>query len=201
MQVILRFMIKRLLFVLLVDILALPIQAQVKEQDYTVDKNGDIIVTVIVDNLPLQKDEIYAAAQKYMQEAYRDTKYKITTGSNNETITGEGEFAQFYEANFFPYSYFLNAPILLRVDAKDGRARVSVVLQYYTGKRVNANKTADIQDRISKFYPVNSDENEHKKLYGKAFPLLYKKVKQTLDEVVGMLNSTRSASSTMDANW
>lgn len=194
-------MIKRLFGILLVNILVLSIQAQVREQDYTVDRNGDIIVTVIVDNLPLQKHEIYAAAQKYMQEAYRETKYKIAASLDNETITGEGEFTQFYEANFFPYSYFLNAPILLRVDAKDGRARVSVVLQYYTGKRVNANKTEDIQDRISKFHPVNSDEYEHRKLYGKAFPLLYKKVKQTLDEVVGILKSTRSASSIMDENW
>lgn len=194
-------MTKRLFGILLANILVLSLQAQVKEQDYIVDKNGDVIVTVIVDNLSLQKHEIYAVAQKYMQEAYKDTKYKVTASSDNETITGEGEFEQFHEANFFPYSYFLNAPILLRVDAKDGRARVSAVLQYYTGKRTNANETIDIHDRISKFYPVKSDEHEHRKLYGKAFPLLYKKVKRTLDEVVEILSSTRSASPTMDADW
>lgn len=174
--------------------------AQTKGKDYTVDANGDVVVVKIVENLPLHKDDIYAASLKYLEEAYRDTKYKIVVNSQEKgTVAGEGEFLQFHDANYFPSSYFLNAPILLRVDAKDNRARISVTLSYYTGKRTNTNKTEDIHDRISEFYPVKEDETERRKLYGKAFPILYEKVQKVLGDVESSLTATRP--SITDDNW
>ena len=192
---------KRTVFGLLFTVLAvLPSLGQIKGQDYEVDQNGDVVIAKIVEGLNLQKLEIYAAAKKYMENAYRDTKYKLVINSlENGVVAGEGEYLQFYEANIFPYSYFLNAPILLRVDAKDGRARISVVLSYYTGKRTNINETKDIHDRISEFQPVKEDEPEHRKLYNKAFPILYNKVMKTLGEVEEELKSTRS--SVPDTDW
>lgn len=174
-------------------------RGQVKGSDYTVDGNGDVVVAQIVEGLALNKSEIYAAALKYMENAYKDTKYKIVIDSpENGVVAGEGEYLQFHEDNYFPYSYFINAPILLRVDAKDGRARVSVVLTYYTGKRSNINETVDIHDRISEFQPVKEDEMEHRKLYSKAFPILYGKVRKTLNEVVEVLRITRSSAPATD---
>ena len=55
--------------------------AQVKGQTYVVDKNGDIMITKIIEGLAMNKHEILSAAQKYMEEAYRDTKYKIVINS------------------------------------------------------------------------------------------------------------------------
>lgn len=178
----------------------LPVHAQINGQDYTVDKNGDVIISKIVENLALQRHEIYLSALKYMEESYKDTKYKIVINSpENGVVAGEGEYLQFHEDNYFPYSYFLNAPFLLRVDAKDGRARISIILSYYTGKRSNINETKDIHDRISEFQPIKEDEMEHRKLYNKAFAVLYKNSQKTLNEVVEVLRSTRS--SEPDTDW
>ena len=168
--------------------------AQIKGQDYTVDKSGNVVVYKIVEGLALQRYDIYLAALKYLENAYKDTKYKIVINSKeNGVVAGEGEYLQFHEDNFFPYSYFLNAPFTLRVDTKDGRAKLSIILSYYTGKRSNINESIDIHDQVSAFQPVNEDESEHRKLYTKAFQKLYEKISKTLNEVETVLKSTRSS--------
>lgn len=192
--------IRRLFGTIIVISLALAVQAQIKGQDYIVDNNGDVIVAKVVEGLVLQKHEIYIAAQEYLENAYKDTKYKIVINSpENGIVAGEGEYLQFHEDRVFPSSYFLNAPITLRIEAKDGRARISVILSYYTGKRSNINETEDIHDRISEFQPVNENQTERRKLYNKAFPVLFQKSQKTIKEVEDVLKSKRS--SIPDTDW
>ncbi len=192
---------KRVFITLIViSFLNLSALAQIKGQDYVVEKNGDIMISQIVDGLAIQKNEILSVALKYMEDAYKDTKYKIVINSlENGVVAGEGEYLQFHEDRIFPSSYFLNAPITLRVDAKDGRARISVILSYYTGKRTNINTSEDIRDRISEYQPVNESQTERRKLYNAAFPVLFQKAQKTLKEVEEVLKSTRS--SIPDTDW
>lgn len=191
---------KRVFITLIViSFLNLSALAQIKGQDYVVEKNGDIMISQIVDGLAIQKNEILSVALKYMEDAYKDTKYKIVINSlENGVVAGEGEYLQFHEDRIFPSSYFLNAPITLRVDAKDGRARISVILSYYTGKRTNINTSEDIRDRISEYQPVNESQTERRKLYNAAFPVLFQKAQKTLKEVEEVLKSMRSSIPDMD---
>ena len=187
-------MVRRFFCSIIAILFSLVAIAQIKGQDYTVDKSGNVVVSKIVEGLALQRDDIYLAALKYLENAYKDTKYKIVINSKeNGVVAGEGEYLQFHEDNFFPYSYFLNAPFTLRVDTKDGRAKLSIILSYYTGKRSNINESIDIHDQVSAFQPVNEDESEHRKLYTKAFQKLYEKISKTLTEVETVLKSTRSS--------
>ena len=187
-------MVRRFFCSIIAILFSLVAIAQIKGQDYTVDKSGNVVVAKIVECLALQRDDIYLAALKYLENAYKDTKYKIVINSKeNGVVAGEGEYLQFHEDNFFPYSYFLNAPFTLRVDTKDGRAKLSIILSYYTGKRSNINESIDIHDQVSAFQPVNEDESEHRKLYTKAFQKLYEKISKTLNEVETVLKSTRSS--------
>lgn len=187
-------MVRRFFCSIIAILFSLVAIAQIKGQDYTVDKSGNVVVYKIVEGLALQRDDIYLAALKYLENAYKDTKYKIVINSKeNGVVACEGEYLQFHEDNFFPYSYFLNAPFTLRVDTKDGRAKLSIILSYYTGKRSNINESIDIHDQVSAFQPVNEDESEHRKLYTKAFQKLYEKISKTLNEVETVLKSTRSS--------
>ena len=187
-------MVRRFFCSIIAILFSLVAIAQIKGQDYTVDKSGNVVVSKIVEGLALQRDDIYLAASKYFENADKDTKYKIVINSKeNGVVAGEGEYLQFHEDNFFPYSYFLNAPFTLRVDTKDGRAKLSIILSYYTGKRSNINESIDIHDQVSAFQPVNEDESEHRKLYTKAFQKLYEKISKTLNEVETVLKSTRSS--------
>ena len=187
-------MVRRFFCSIIAILFSLVAIAQIKGQDYTVDKSGNVVVYKIVEGLALQRDDIYLAGLKYLENAYKDTKYKIVINSKeNGVVAGEGEYLQFHEDNFFPYSYFLNAPFTLRIDTKDGRAKLSIILSYYTGKRSNINESIDIHDQVSAFQPVNEDESEHRKLYTKAFQKLYEKISKTLNEVETVLKSTRSS--------
>lgn len=187
-------MVRRFFCSIIAILFSLVAIAQIKGQDYTVDKSGNVVVSKIVEGLALQRDDIYLAALKYLENAYKETKYKIVINSKeNGVVAGEGEYLQFHEDNFFPYSYFLNAPFTLRIDTKDGRAKLSIILSYYTGKRSNINESIDIHDQVSAFQPVNEDESEHRKLYTKAFQKLYEKISKTLNEVETVLKSTRSS--------
>lgn len=73
-----------------------------------------------------------------------------------------------------------------------------ITFSYYTGKRSNINETIDIHDRISNFPPVNEAETEHRKLYGKAFPILLQKASKTIGEVEAALRSTLSSAPSAD---
>lgn len=192
--------IRRTLITIIATILTLTVQSQIKGQDYIIDKNGNVVVVKVLEGLSLQRNEIYAAALKYLENAYKETKYKIVINSpENGIVAGEGEYLQFHEDRIFPSSYFLNAPMMLRVDAKDGRARISVILSYYTGKRSNINESEDIHDRISEFQPVNENQEERRKLYNEAFPVLIQKAQKTIKEVEEVLKSTYS--SVPDSDW
>lgn len=190
----------RFVFLLLTLLATSIVQAQIKDKDYTVDSNGNVCITCVLENLSPNANDIYAAARHYIQNSYKHVKYKITTDNDAAgTIIGEGEYMAFHEGSYFPYSYFLNAPVMLRVDAKEGRARIILTLSYYTGKRMNGNDTAPVHDLISQHYPINESETAHRKLYGKAFPALFEKAKKTLEEIKTALLNTHT--SDVDNNW
>lgn len=186
--------------------MSISIFAEKENTEYTIDSEGNIVFVRILEDLSMGRQEIYNAAYKYISTAYRDTKYKIVNNSAEDgLVVGEGEYIHFHEANYPPSSYFLNAPIVLRVEAKDGRARLSLIVSHYTGTRTNINKREEIHDRISECPPIangnKSDKlyDRRKKLYEKAFVVLNGKVTKTLDELESSLKA--SASSALDDNW
>lgn len=172
----------------------------VKAQNYKVDENKNVVFTRLIEDLPLSRNDIYQSAKHYITNSYKETKYKINIDSEeNCIISGEGLFNNFHEDAYFPYSYFLNAPFTLRVDAKDGRARLSIVLTNYTGTRTNQNKKELVEDLISAFPPVNENEDSHRKLYTKAFTKLMAKVEKTLTELEEKLKNTQAV--VVDDEW
>ena len=199
-------MMKKIILLFMSMCLAFNVMAEDKKQEYVIDDEGNVVFSRIIEDIPMSKAELYEAAYKYISTAYRETKYKIIKNSAEDGIVaGEGEYVHFHEANYPPSSYFLNAPIILRVDAKDGRARLSAIVSYYTGTRTNINKREEIHDRISECPPITKgDKSEklydrRKKLYEKAFVVLSEKVQKTLGDFEHSLKAARSASA--DDNW
>lgn len=197
---------KKIILLFMSMCLAFSAMAEDKNKEYVIDSEGNIVFSRIIEDIPMNKAKLYEAAYKYISTAYRDTKYKIVKNSAEDgTVAGEGEYIHFHEANYYPSSYFLNAPIILRADAKDGRVRLSAIVSHYTGTRTNINKREEIHDRISECPPIAKvDKSEklydrRKKLYEKAFVVLSEKVKKTLKEFEESLKASRSAAA--DDNW
>lgn len=154
------------------------------EDDYKVDDEGNIVVSKVVEGINAGKADIYAAALKYIKNAYKVTKYQITTENEKVgTIIGKGNLLNYYSKTIFPSTYYISSDIFLRIDAKEGRVRISVYAQEYGGQRQNANITEELHVRISDAPPVGDKVIEESSLYVKAFPLLLEQMEKILAEV------------------
>lgn len=154
------------------------------EQNYTVDNKGNVVFSVIHENLPVGKEQIHEAALKYLQEAYKDTRYEITYNDREKGIVvGNGIFSAFYESSNLISTKTFNVNFFVRVDAKDGRARIQFIAKQYKVTSLSDVKSNENEDvNIALVAPV-ADNNTNKKNYTKAFENLKKLVAKTLDNV------------------
>ena len=169
--------------------------AEVSSSDYTIDGDDNIVVSEIIEGINANAADIYAAAYDYISNAYKETKYKIIQdNAERGVIVGQGHYLNFCTMSVFPSAYYLCADFLLRVDAKDNRARISLYVREYGGQRQNINVTEELADKIVDFPPVNKSSNERERLYTTAFPMLIERMKATLDDVKEALGKTVSIS-------
>lgn len=169
--------------------------SEVSNSEYTKDDDGNIIVSKIIEGINANAGDIYATARKYIENAYKETKYKIVQDDAERGIVmGQGRYLNFCTMNVFPSTYYLCADFYLRVDAKDNRARISLYAKEYTGQRQNINVTEEIADKIVDFPPINTSKAEKERLYSTAFPMLIQHMKDTLAEVEEALGKTISVS-------
>lgn len=172
----------------------------VTKKDYTVDEQNNIVVSKIIENINGSQSEICILAKEYLVDAYEETKYEIlkediATG----TIIGEGMYSKFFSMNVFPNTFYLNATFQVKIDSKNGRARISLFVHEYGGQRINGNDVEDLSDIIVDFQPINPKNGEKKKLYNKAFPILIERMKVTISKIENALKN--GISSTHNDDW
>lgn len=156
----------------------------VKGTDYTIDDNGYIVVSEIMEGVNADKETIYNAAYEYIKNAYQETRYEIVQeDEDNGTVTGKGTYLNFCAMNMLLNTYYLCADFYLRVDAKENRARIALYVLNYSGQRIFEGTTEVLEDKIIDFPPVNESSTEKKKLYTRAFPILIGRMEATLSEV------------------
>lgn len=107
-------------FVFLVALLALSTQGY--SQNYKID-NGAVVVTKVVENIPGTAQEIYIRAKNYFVRSYGDSNSVLQTDDKeNGIIIGKGIYANLAYHTMGMHSF--KAYHILRVDIKDGRARI-----------------------------------------------------------------------------
>lgn len=163
--------------------------------DYTVDDKGNVVVSTIIENIGASKADIYQSARRYIANAYRETKYEIVQDDKEQGIvTGRGKYLNFYADEkeiVFKFNnrtvgwwtYYVSAEFWLRVEAKDGRARISLYAQSYYGQLYKGKTTEQIDVRIADVAPVNENCTEDAGMYAAAFPLLIDRMKTTMADV------------------
>lgn len=184
----------RIIFV--VNLLIVMLTSQVAfatESDYTVDNKGNVVFSVIHENLPVAKEQIHEAALKYLQEAYKDTRYEISYNDIEKGIVvGNGIFTSFYESSNLISTKTFNVSFFVRVDAKDGRARVQFIAKQYNVTSLNDVKSDENEDvDIALVAPI-SDNKTNKKNYTKAFESLKKLAIKTLDNVSAAIKAAQA---------
>ncbi len=109
------------------------------------DENNNLVFTKIVENLNLSKDEIYVKAFSYFAYNYKDAKSVIQQQDKDAgIIIGKGFYSEFSKFNksrdigmgiaFTTYDSY-GAVHILRINIKDGKARIVLTVDNYEVNR------------------------------------------------------------------
>lgn len=160
---------------------------------WKVDANG-VTFVITVDSLPLSSSEIIAYSKEYLEEAYRPSKYEIESMNIEKAVViGEGQFNNFDTYAAFPNQYTFNCHLHLRVDAKEGRARISFSITEYEVLRTNGNIAERTNVKVKDVSPANPDADNSRKMYNKVFLSLAKLAMETMYDLRDNLKSKISS--------
>lgn len=160
--------------------------------------NG-VSFVITVDSLPLSASDILAYSTEYLDEAYRPSKYEIERlDPEKGFVIGKGEFNNFESYAAFPNQYSFNCEHHLRIDSKEGRARVCLSIEEYDVLRTNGNKSERNKVKIKDVSPANPGAETSQKMYNKVFLSVAKLAISTLYDIRETL---KSKSSTDIEDW
>jgi hypothetical protein len=153
------------------------------EGKWELDDNGNITFTRIVEAPELSKDEIFNRVLGYFTYNYASGKSVIQTQDKEAgLVVGKGLYDNVHIGASIVTTY-IDAWHILRVDTKDGRARVIITLTDYE-KKVTGGSTPPSysSSKIASEYPIN-EKGMFKTVMSKAFYKTYKRAFATLDNV------------------
>lgn len=169
---------------------------------YEVDRNKNVVFTILLEGLPLSQTEVFQAAVDYLNNEYKTSRYEIAHNLPEKGIVvGTATLNSFYENNGLRSSSIFSVDYQLRVDAKDGRARVQVILTDYKETELSdtGNKKV-IETLISEVAPVSDNKSGNKRKFKKAFEKLQEYVERVLVSTSQSLKNARPAPDAND-NW
>ena len=181
---------------------AVSLQCAAGEMTYKADDNGNVIYTLMLEELPHSASDVYGAAKKYFDSAYKHTKYKITYDSAEDGIViGTGSFQQFFQGGNVVKVITFNVDFQLRVDAKDNRARLQLIAKDYILSTLNdlsANEKTSVS--IVTVAPI-AENKDNKKLYKNAFDAMSELVAKTMNEAAESIRSYTPSVRVSKEDW
>lgn len=149
---------------------------------YKIDGNN-VVVSVVIDDVPGTKDDIYIKVKNFFARTYRDANSVLQTDDKESgTLIGKGYFKQVYTWKILGVTtLYLNCYHILRVDIKDGRIRaICTVDQWekYDGKD-NKDETVNIVN----YAPITDKRFFDKGRQMEAFVDLVDMMHHTIDEL------------------
>ena len=162
-------------------------------KDYYKVENGGVSFIQIIDSLPHNASSIYAFAVEYFEETYKITKYEVRQNNAEKAfITGEGEFNAFEKYAAYPNQYTFTCNPTLRIDAKDGKARVCVSVKEYHQIRTNGNIKEEKDVDIADVSPINQGNDDSEKMYNKVFLALAKKALEIFEDFSDFIDNKQA---------
>jgi len=99
---------------------------------YGLDKNNSITRVTVIDSIPKSKDQIYVAVNDWFVRSFNDGKSVIQLNDKElGTIIGKGHISNMGNTLSFASSADISADVIIRVDMKDGRMRITTSIQKY----------------------------------------------------------------------
>jgi len=156
---------------------------------YTIDNNGGISITRIIEVDSASKDDLFNRAQEYFTYNYGDGESVIQI-NDRETgrIVGKGIYREIASTAGL-YMVLIDTWHILKIEAKDGRARVTVTLtEFIEDMTAYGGDSSDDTFMISKYYPF-TEKGVNKGAYLKAFLASYGIAIKTIENLEGDLRA------------
>ncbi len=167
------------------------------EGQWSLDDNNNVTYQRIVEVPEINKDELFNRAQNYFIYNYGSGKSVIQTQDKEKgQIIGKGIYDRLHTFSNGTGWVYLGTWHIIRVDVKDGRARIIITLTEYQedfkGILTNSN--------VSKEFPIN-DEGGRKNIMGKAFYKSHNKAIESLDLIEKAIKEGTTSKQIEDDKW
>ena len=165
------------------------------EGKWQLDDNENVTVVKVIEVPELKKDEIFNRALNYFTYNYVSGKSVIQIqDKDNGLIVGKGIYDNVITT-------YVDAWHILRVDVKDGRARVIVTLTEYDKKLVGGNTPPSYSTmKVTQAYPINPKGGQ-KTVMTKAFYKAFKKANNSLDAVEKAIKEGSTSKAIENSDW
>lgn len=99
---------------------------------YGLDKNNSITRVNVIDSIPKTKEQIYVTVNDWFARSFNDGKSVIQLNDKDAgVIIGKGHISNMGSTMSFTSSADISADVIIRVDMKDGRMRITTSIQKY----------------------------------------------------------------------
>lgn len=158
-------------------------------------EGDEVVFSTIIENIKGTKDEIYSRSLAFFANAYKSANDVIQMKDKDAgTVIGKGIFTVYSKGGLAPIKYTCNHT--LRIDAKEGRARVILSTSIYDFTISNERHTLP----IIATYPIAEKPKGTKKMYADVFIGLCQRAKETLSSVEKSLKAEGAATNAGD-DW
>lgn len=175
-------------------------QAEIKGA-YTLDDNGNVTYTKVIEAPGLSKEDIFSRAQNYFTYNYGSGKSVIQTEDKDRgLLVGKGIYVNVH-VGVSLVSVAVDAWHILRIDVKDGRARAVITLTQYD-KTITGGNTPPVNRTtfISQEYPINP-KGDSKTIMMKAFYKSHHAALNTLNKLEKAILEGTTSSAIENADW
>jgi len=171
------------------------------EGQWKLDDNNNVTYQRIVEVPEMKKDEIYNRVQNYFVYNYGSGKSVIQTqDKENGLIVGKGIYKDVHVGISLLTTY-IDAWHIVRVDVKDGKARIILTLTEYDKKIVGGNTPPSyVTMKVEQEFPIN-ENGMFKTVMGKAFYKSHFHALATLDAIEKAIKEGNTSKELENSNW
>jgi hypothetical protein len=170
------------------------------EGKWEVDDSGNVTYTRIVEVDSVSKEELYLRALGYFTYNYNSGEDVIQVSDKESgTIIGKGLYSNIPVSSFMAF-VGIETYHILRIDLKEGKARIILSLTDYRVRGYNASAVLVYNDvKISRAFPIKPNQTQ-KNAYGAAF---YESHKRAINTLEGLEKALKEGNSTkkVDDDW
>lgn len=168
---------------------------------WELDDNRNVTIVRIIEAPEFSKDEIFNRALNFFTYNYNSAKDIVQTQDKESgLVVGKGVFPNIHKGVSFEIT-FVDTWHVLRVDAKDGRARAIITLTDYD-KTVDPSSSSPsfYTVKIADTYPINPKGGQ-KTVMTKSFYKSYHKAFDTLDAIEKAIKDGSTSKEIENENW